>query len=422
MYNILCVDDTPANLLVLESLFEIHHDKYNIITVSSGHDALGVLLQSNIDLILLDVMMPELDGFETAQLVKANKQTKDIPIIFLTAKRDDKTIENAFTYGVDYLSKPYDEFELFTRVDTHLKLVVSQKQLNEQIIFNQSVLDSQQSIIFIQDDTGLVNANKSFLEFFNVKNITEFNKNNQCISNLFMEYENYFSLHILNDGINWCDKLSSEHKNIEYNILVMDTSTFEPKAFRINVNGIANTDKFVVSLLDITQLTTKSKIFEVKATYDALTNIYNRSKFNEMISEHYALFQRYKTPLSFAIFDIDFFKKVNDTYGHIAGDKTLITFAKTIDDATRDTDIFARWGGEEFVLLMPETLIEEAKTAVEHLRILIETTYFQEVENITCSIGLAQFKENNTIDDILMRSDEALYEAKESGRNKVCIK
>ncbi len=422
MYNILCVDDTSANLLVLESLFEAYDDKYNIITVSTGHDALGVLLQSSIDLILLDVMMPELDGFETAQLVKANKKTKDIPIIFLTAKRDEKTIENAFTYGVDYLSKPYDEFELFTRVDTHLKLGIAQKKLNEQIIFNQSVLDSQQTIIFIQDDNGLVITNKSFLEFFNVKNIAEFNENNQCVSNLFMEYENYFSLHILNDGIHWCDKLSSEDMEAEYNILVMDTSTFEPKAFRINVNGISDTDKFVVSLTDITELTTKSKSFEIKATYDALTNIYNRSKFNDMIDEHSNLYKRYNTPLSFAIFDIDFFKKVNDNYGHIIGDKTLITFAKTIDDATRDTDIFARWGGEEFVLLMPETSIEDAKVAVEHLRELIEKTSFKEVENITCSIGLSQFKDDDTIDDILMRSDEALYEAKKSGRNKVCIK
>ncbi len=421
MYNILCVDDTPANLLVLESLFETHNDKYNIITVESGHGALGILLSQSIDLILLDVMMPELDGFETAQLVKANKQTEDIPIIFLTAKRDDETIKNAFIHGVDYLSKPYDEFELFIRVDIHLKLAISQKKLNEQIVFNQSVLDSQKSILFIQDGDGLVLTNKSFLNFFNVKSIDEFNSINGCVSDLFMEYENYFSLHILNDSIHWCDKLSG-HEDIEYNILIMDTTIFEPKAFRINVNGISNTNKFIVSLTDITQLTTKSKNFEIKATYDALTNIYNRSKFNELINEHYNLFKRYNTPLSFAIFDIDFFKKVNDTYGHMIGDETLITFSKTIDDATRETDIFARWGGEEFVLLMPETSIEEAKTAVEHLRKLIEQTHFKKVKTITCSIGISQFNQDDTIDDILMRSDEALYKAKESGRNKVCIK
>ena len=92
MYNILCVDDTPANLIVLESLFEEHKDDFNITLVSSGYDALDILLKDDTDLILLDVMMPELDGFETAKLIISNKKTKNIPIIFLTAKKDDETI------------------------------------------------------------------------------------------------------------------------------------------------------------------------------------------------------------------------------------------------------------------------------------------------------------------------------------------
>jgi len=421
MYDILCVDDTPANLLVLESLFEVYEDKYNIITAESGNDALGILLSQNIDIILLDVMMPGLSGFETAQLVKSNKKTKDIPILFLTAKRDNETIKDAFTYGVDYLSKPYDEFELITRVETQLKFVESQKQLQEQISFNKSILNAQQNITFIQDKDKIITANKSFLSFFNLKNIEEFNAQHKSISSLFMEYENYFSLHVLNHGEHWCNELSAQ-EDTEYNILMMDVDTFQPRAFKINVNNIAKTDKFVVSLTDITVLTTKSKTYEIKATYDALTNIYNRSKFNDLIEEYYSIFKRYNTPLSFAIFDIDFFKKVNDNFGHIIGDETLIKFAQTIDNATRDTDMFARWGGEEFVLLMPETSMDEAKLATDKLRQIIENTPFVQVGNVTCSIGVSQFQKGDTIDDILIRSDEALYEAKETGRNKVCTK
>ena len=113
MYNILCVDDTEANLFVLESLFETKMDEYNLILVNSGIQALESLLTEQIDLILLDVMMPELNGFETAQLIQSNKKTQKIPIIFLTAKKDKETIHNAFKYGVDYLSKPFDEDEKF---------------------------------------------------------------------------------------------------------------------------------------------------------------------------------------------------------------------------------------------------------------------------------------------------------------------
>ena len=422
MYNILCVDDTPANLLVLESLFNEHINDYHLECVSSGDDALAVLLKRQIDLILLDVMMPGLDGFETAQIIKQNKITKDIPIIFVTSKRDNETIQKAFTYGVDYLSKPYDEFELFVRVDVHLKLLETQNKLDNQIIFNQSVLDASRNILFIKDNNGIVSANKSFLNFFNIQSVNEFNQQHNCISELFMEYENYFALNTLNHGEYWCNKLSFEHEDNEYNILIMDTVNFQPKAFRIDVSCIKYSNKFVVSLTDITQLTTQSKQFETKATYDDLTKVFNRSKFNEVFDLEVKTAIADNHPLCFAIMDIDFFKKVNDNYGHIIGDDTLITFAQTIQSRLRKIDTFARWGGEEFVLALPGADIDTAFQIVDNLRNNIESTYFKAIESITCSIGLTQLTQDDTIDNILIRSDNALYEAKESGRNRVCIK
>ena len=422
MYNILCVDDVSSNLLVIESIFEEFKKPYKLFLASSGYEALDILLKEQIDVILLDVMMPQLDGFETAKLIKSNKKTSSIPIIFLTAKKDDETITKAFKYGVDYLSKPYNDFELFTRIEVQLKLIQMQKELQEQVKFTQSVLDSQKSIIFIQSDNGIVSANKSFFDFFNVSNAEEFNQINNSIADLFMEYENYFALKVLNDGQSWTRELSKKSEDDDYNILIMDMKTFEPKAFKIDVNNIDDTDYFVVTLTDITKITSKTKAFEVKATYDALTNIYNRSKFNEIIQQQYEIFKTQKFDLSFAIFDIDFFKKVNDTYGHLIGDETLITFSHTINDHTRDGDFFARWGGEEFVLLMPDTSLSKAQEIANYLREIISKTHFKQIEHITCSVGVTQFKENDTIDDVLIRADDALYEAKEGGRNQVCTK
>ncbi len=421
MNTILCVDDTAANLLVLESLFETYDNKYEIITASGGYEALEVLLKQKVDLILLDVMMPDIDGFETAKLIKQNKLTKDIPILFLTAKRDKDTITNAFRYGVDYLSKPYDENELFERVGVHIKLVETRKELYRQIEFNQAIIDSQQDIIYIRNKKEIISVNEAFLNFFNIETLEDFKKHHSSVSELFMDYENYFSLHNFNKEKDWIDYLVS-NKNKDYNVLIMNTKTFEPKAFKIDVNRIKNSDKYVINLTDITKLATQSKVYENKATYDTLTNIYNRSKFNEVIEEHYNLFKRYNTPVCFAIFDIDFFKKVNDNFGHLVGDETLITFSKVINDAVRTTDIFARWGGEEFVLLMPETKLEEAISVANKLRELIQNTHFKVVQNITCSVGVTQFKDDDTIDDVLMRADDALYEAKDSGRNQVCSK
>jgi len=421
MHNILCVDDTKANLIVLESLFASYEIRYNILMADGGYEALEILLTKKVDLILLDVMMPEIDGFETAKLINANKKTKDIPIIFLTAKRDDVTIQNAFKFGVDYLSKPYDEYELFARINVQLKLVKAKYMLEEQVKFNQFVLDSQNSILFIQTNNGLISANKSFLNFFNVKDIEEFNTNNTSIVELFMTHDTFFCKKKLKNDKNWLDIIDL-NSDKEYNVLIMDTNIFEPKAFRVEVNKIQNTNKYVISLTDITAITTKSKQFENKATYDTLTNIYNRSKFNELFEEHYNLFKRYNKPICFAIFDIDFFKDVNDNYGHVVGDETLITFSQTINEAVRNTDTFARWGGEEFTLLMPETTIEDGYVVVEKLRKLIENIDFKTIGQKTCSIGITQFIKDDTIDKILIRADEALYEAKENGRNKVYIR
>jgi len=121
-------------------------------------------------------------------------------------------------------------------------------------------------------------------------------------------------------------------------------------------------------------------------------------------------------------FDLDFFKKVNDTYGHDIGDETLITFAKTIDENIRVTDVFARWGGEEFTLIMPNTTIENGFQVVDNLRKLIQNTRFKQIGHKTCSVGLTSFKDGDVIESIVARADEALYEAKETGRNKVVVK
>ena len=205
-------------------------------------------------------------------------------------------------------------------------------------------------------------------------------------------------------------------------IVSLLATIFEPKAFRIEVSPVENFNMFVVNLTDITTITTVSKRFEIKATYDELTGIYNRSKFNEILNDQYNIYKRYNEPLCFAIFDIDLFKQVNDTYGHVVGDETLIKFANTINNEVRNTDVFARWGGEEFTLLLLHTNIDDAFLVVDKLREIIENTLFKTIGQKTCSVGVTQFNNNDTIDTVIIRADDALYEAKESGRNKVCVK
>ncbi|MEW6445432.1 MAG: diguanylate cyclase [Pseudomonadota bacterium] len=151
---------------------------------------------------------------------------------------------------------------------------------------------------------------------------------------------------------------------------------------------------------------------------DALTMIANRAKFNSVLQHEYSRAQRYGTPLSLILFDIDHFKRINDTHGHLCGDKVLREVARLVGENLRSSDHFARWGGEEFVILTPENQTN-AKALAEKIRALIAHHPFEPVGALTCSFGVTRCDGDATLDDYLMQADKALYRAKESGRNRV---
>lgn len=155
------------------------------------------------------------------------------------------------------------------------------------------------------------------------------------------------------------------------------------------------------------------------STTDPLTGIYNRGKFNEELKSWIDYSIRYRAPFSATIFDLDNFKRVNDTYGHLIGDKVIVGTVNLIKNSIRQTDVFARWGGEEFVLLFPNTNRQQAIELIERLRVLISDNKFEKVGNVTCSFGLATFKENDNADTLINRADELLYIAKRDGKNRV---
>ena len=156
------------------------------------------------------------------------------------------------------------------------------------------------------------------------------------------------------------------------------------------------------------------------ANHDFLTGIYNRHGLNEIVNQKIGEFKRFKRDFSVIFFDIDFFKKVNDTYGHDIGDYVLKNIALIVTENIRKSDIFGRWGGEEFIIFLPETSIEDAISLAEKLRKTIQIHAFYEIESITCSFGVTYLKENESKSSLLKRVDELLYMAKEDGRN--CVK
>lgn len=177
----------------------------------------------------------------------------------------------------------------------------------------------------------------------------------------------------------------------------------------------------ITAFTSIAEDITDRKIIECMSITDRLTKLYNRHKLDTALEEEVTRFKRYKKPFCAVIIDADHFKVVNDTHGHQVGDDVLIKLANIIKESTRESDFAGRWGGEEFLILSIETTDQNALILAEKLRKTVENADFTPVDKVTVSIGIAEFRENETIANFINRADKALYEAKQSGRNKVVI-
>lgn len=165
----------------------------------------------------------------------------------------------------------------------------------------------------------------------------------------------------------------------------------------------------------------RTQALENLANTDSLTHIFNRRKISSLIENEHARYLRNKMEYSVIIIDLDNFKSINDRFGHGAGDNALFDFATLVKNNIRKSDQLARWGGEEFLILLPDTNTQSATTLAEHIRKLTETHSFNIINKLTISIGVASIKEDETIDQLLKRADDALYDAKNNGRNRIVI-
>lgn len=177
----------------------------------------------------------------------------------------------------------------------------------------------------------------------------------------------------------------------------------------------------IISYMTVGEDITNKKEIERLATIDKLTGIYNRRKLDEYMISELERAKRYNKPLSLMIIDIDHFKQINDTFGHLIGDEALVALSAILTKNIRKSDILARYGGEEFVVLCPETNTEAIFLLAEKLRICVEKYNFSQVKHITISIGIAQYNHENIKEELFERADKALYEAKNSGRNRTIV-
>jgi diguanylate cyclase (GGDEF)-like protein/PAS domain S-box-containing protein len=215
----------------------------------------------------------------------------------------------------------------------------------------------------------------------------------------------------ITSGKVWKGTLHNKKKNGE---LYWEDTSISP----VISNG-GNITHFVAVKDDITERRKMEEELKNIAGKDSLTQTYNRSKFKEIFNKEVARFSRYSHPFSLILLDIDFFKRVNDTYGHNTGDNILRSASRIIQECIRETDTLIRWGGEEFIILASATDLENTKMLAERIRKIIENQDFDTVRKITISFGVASFRSDDNEDSLVKRADDALYQAKKNGRNRV---
>ncbi|MEA1983106.1 MAG: GGDEF domain-containing protein, partial [Campylobacterota bacterium] len=299
-------------------------------------------------------------------------------------------------------------------------LAVTMKRLEEEHKLLNDVLNATDGIMFMTNFNKVTFSNRKFKEFFNVYSEDEFNAKHKILLDLLIQNDGYLHRGLIGDMS--FEQLIEKTPEGERIVLILDKH-LTPKSFNITLSKTTeeNHYSYLVTLTDITKLKEKELSIKKKAYTDALTGVSNRNKFDEVVRLEFNRNARYKRNLSVAIVDIDHFKSFNDTYGHLIGDEILIMLAHYLNTHVRDTDIFARWGGEEFAILFPETPKEEVKTICEKLRIGIEQLTHAKAGSVTASFGVTQYEEEDTIKSMFNRCDKALYRAKKSGRNRVCV-
>lgn len=449
---ILVVDDTPANVMLLEA--KLNNEYYDVITARDGYEALKQVKEYGPDLVLLDVMMPGMDGFETCRRIKADAQISHIPVVMVTALNSVEDRVNGLQAGADdFLTKPINDAALMARVRSlvRIKTLIDELRLRDQTGAEMGVLGKDENtftmdvsgsrLLLVDDDVvqskHILDVLSSCYRMVHVSNIDD---------TMRIAMDGIYDLVLVSTQLTGVDglrlamhmKTREELRHVPLVIMVDEEERdMMLKGLELGVNDYISlpVDKNELLARVQTQIRRKKYQDALKSNYqqtismaitDGLTGLYNRhfltTHLNNMVRQAHVTGR----PLSQIIVDMDHFKRVNDTYGHDVGDEVLVRLGKIIVNCIRSADLAARYGGEEFVILMPETNIMEAAEVAERIRLAVERTPFVVTHeasplSLTISVGVSHLQRNSsdTAQDLHKRADEALYRSKENGRNQV---
>ena len=445
--RILVVDDVEPNVRLLEAKLTIEY--YEVLTATDGASALAIAAAERPDIILLDVMMPGMDGFETCRRLKADPVTRHIPVVLVTALdgRDDK-IKGLDAGADDFVTKPIDDVILFARVKSLVRLKAVMDELRERE-------ESGRRMGVDADGAGRLRGSGGRVLIVDDSEM----QTDKMVSHLAGEHRPVVEsdpaaaliaargpvdLLIVNasssgfDGLRFVAQVRSSEASRRTPILAVIDPADRPrlvKALELGVNDILPRPVDPEELLARARTQIKRKRYadflKQKLDYslemavtDALTGLHNRRYMAGQLQAMVGRAGQGGDPVAVMIMDLDHFKLVNDGFGHDAGDEVLREFAVRLATNVRAIDLPCRMGGEEFVVVMPGASLEAAARVADRIRRDIEGQPFpimggEEGLTVTVSVGVAASIDGDTPEALLKRADEGVYEAKERGRNQV---
>jgi two-component system cell cycle response regulator len=447
--RVLVVDDILANVRLLEA--KLTAEYFEVVTAMNGLDALESVQRTRPDIILLDVMMPGMDGIEVCRRIKQDSSTHHIPIIMVTALDQPEDRVRGLEAGADdFLTKPVNDVALFCRVKSLVRLKMLTDELRSRCVSSEElgILSDERSQGLDDPADILLIDNRGHLS---ERIASAFDGQHRLFNSVdpqqavFDAAEHQFELIIINmdlldyDGLRLCSQLRSLERTRQIPILIIVDPDDNQRMMRALDMGV---NDYLLRPIDrqelLARVNTQIKRWRYTerlrnnvqqsielAVTDPLTGLYNRRYMENqvgMLVDNAA--NRGKT-LSVLALDVDHFKSVNDTYGHAAGDKVLIELATRVKEQIRSLDLPCRIGGEEFLVVLPDTDIGVAYCVAERLREAVSNRPFDAGEGqpmlpITISIGVSGFEDSNdSLEAMLKRADDALYKAKSSGRNRV---
>lgn len=402
----------------------------NLVVAENGLDGVEKFKENpDIDLIVTDINMPKLGGLEMCEAIQ--QINPNIPIVITSAHNDPDFLKKAIDIGVDaYAMKPVDLYQLLDCMIKAMEPIFLRRQLEQLNLSLESkveegikkiklILDAQDNMVMVTNGITISHVNKRFLDFFQKNSLEEYLQNNQCIYTSFKKENNFFHQDMVNPEESWIESIQ-KLPEIQ-RVVKLPNLEGEDRVFTVKIHEYDQDETYyVISLTDITQIKQKSNLFEYQANHDQLTGLCNRQKFQEVMTREMRRSKRYSHPLSVILYDIDDFKSINDTYGHDMGDEVLKKIASVSSVNLRETDTLVRWGGEEFIVLLPETDLETAYSVAQKL---LETFVLVEFDGlprqITASFGVSSLREDDDEMSLVSRADKAMYDAKRNGKNQV---